>query len=117
MTSPTPRRFSNYVRTHRRRLGLSQDDLAFLLGKSFSEHISRYEHFCRVPTLENALALAIILRVSPVELFAREYERIRERVQRQASRLATRISADRADAKKVRKVAFLKTLGLSADNT
>ena len=80
-------KLSNYVRMYRRRIGLSQDEVGFLLGKKSSAHISRYEHFCRVPNLESALALSVVLQVAPRELFAGEYRKIAEEVCEQAERL------------------------------
>jgi transcriptional regulator with XRE-family HTH domain len=62
----------NYIRHHRKRLGLSQEEVAFLLGWNGSAQTSRYEHFCRIPTLQTALALSHIFQTSIYELFSGE---------------------------------------------
>lgn len=63
----------NYLRSQRKRLGLSQDEVAFLLGTQDGAQVSRYESFARVPTLETALALEIILEKPARELFGGLY--------------------------------------------
>jgi len=74
------RKLPNYLRTHRKRLGLSQDQAAFLLGVSSSAKISRYESFTRVPNLETALALEAIYQKPVSELFAGLYEEVQRKV-------------------------------------
>ena len=39
-----PHKLENYLRTYRRRAGLSQDEMAFLLGTKSGTKVSRYEH-------------------------------------------------------------------------
>lgn len=51
----------NYVRTLRRRHGLTQLQLAWLMGKSDRSVVSRIERGMRVPNLEMALAIEVIL--------------------------------------------------------
>ena len=46
---------SNYIRTHRRRVFLSQEELAFLLGHSAGTTVVRHETDERVPKLDTAL--------------------------------------------------------------
>ena len=70
----------NYLRTHRRRLGLSQEDVAFLLGVKSGETTSRHEKFARVPSLETALAYEAILKQPLSELFAGLYHKIERKV-------------------------------------
>ena len=64
-------RFHNCVRTHRRRSGLGQRELAFLLGCKDRAKVCRYEQGHRLPSLRTALALAAILDVSVVALFSK----------------------------------------------
>jgi hypothetical protein len=47
---------SNYLRSNRKRLALSQDEVAFLLGALSGTKVCRYERFVRTPSLETALA-------------------------------------------------------------
>ena len=64
---------SNYLRTFRKRSGLSQDDVAFLLGVQSGAEVSRHETFKRVPTLKTALSYEAIFGVPVRELFAGEF--------------------------------------------
>lgn len=63
------RPLSHYLLTHRKRTGLSQDELAFLLGSKSGTKVSRHESGRREPTLKTALAYAAIYRVPVEELF------------------------------------------------
>ena len=65
-----------YLRTYRRRAGLSQTDLASLLGCSNGADICRYERGHRCPNIKRALACEIILHVPLRELFPGIYEEV-----------------------------------------
>jgi len=107
MSSP---KLPNYVRLHRKRLGFSQQEVAFLLGCCDGSKTSRYEHFSRIPTLHTALALAVILRVSVYELFSGEYQKVENAVCRQAQLLERRLVMEHADEQTTRKLTLLKML-------
>src|ERR1035438_9624863 len=62
-------RLQNRLRQYRRQAGLSQDEMAFLLGSSDSAQVSRYEKGHHVPELRRALAYTTILGVPLAELF------------------------------------------------
>lgn len=100
----------NYLRAHRKRLGFSQRDIAFLLGGRHGSRPSRYEHFSCTPVLRTALALAVILRVSVQELFAGEYQQIEDCVRRQAQQLQDRLATEHPDQRRARKLAQLKEI-------
>lgn len=63
-------KLNNYLRMYRKRAGLSQDEIAFLLGVKTGTVASRYERFRRTPTLETALACAAMYGVPVREIFA-----------------------------------------------
>ena len=67
-------KLNNYLRTYRKRAGLSQQDVSFLLGCQFHTTASRYECFTREPGLRTALALAAILQTQMSDLFAGLFE-------------------------------------------
>lgn len=110
----TSHKLPNYVRVHRKRLGLSQNEVAFLLGWRNASQPSRYEHFSRIPTLRTALALSVVLRVSVQELFSGEYQKVGKAVCRQAERLEARLATRNPDRPTARKLAVLKMI-LSTD--
>ena len=60
----------NYLRTYRRKAGLTQQEIAFLLGRKHSAQFSRYEKYHHVPPLHMALAYEAIFRVPVSKLFA-----------------------------------------------
>src|SRR5262245_54378339 len=57
------------LRTHRRTWGLSQRELADILGFESPTHLSRLERGKRVPGLETALTCSTLFGVPPGELF------------------------------------------------
>lgn len=63
-------RLHNYLRTYRKRAGLTQQEVGFLLGCKSGDLISRYEKRRRLPPLETALACEAIFGVPVSELFA-----------------------------------------------
>ena len=113
MASP---KLSNYLRTHRKRIGLSQDEVAFLLGWIDAAQLSRYEHFSQVPELGTALSLAVIFQTSVRELFAGEYQKVETAVCQQAQRLAARLAMDVPDQATAHKLDVLKIIVSANDD-
>ena len=69
----------NYLRTNRKHISLSQEEVAFLLGMkgmAKEKKVSRDENNMRIPTLEFALAYEAIYGKPIRELFAGLYEQI-----------------------------------------
>jgi transcriptional regulator with XRE-family HTH domain len=100
----------NYLLAHRKRAGLSHEEVAFLLGQQCASHVSRYERFNRAPDFHKALAFCVIFRVQIHELFCGEYQKVEQIVCDRAQRLAVRLAAQRQDALTIRKLAFLKAI-------
>src|SRR5437773_12280649 len=94
MSSP---QLPNYLRANRKRLALSQDEVAFLLGTQSGAKVCRYERFVREPSLETALAYEVIFKRSVSELFGGLYQKAEGEVAERAKALA-----DRADRGKSR---------------
>lgn len=74
----------NHLRKYRKHLGLSLEDIAFLLGWRNSAQLSRYEHFSSMPKLPNALALAVILQMPLSKLFPKQYEDLQKSIAQRA---------------------------------
>jgi len=106
----------NYLRRHRKRAGLSHKDVAFLLGLRDASHISRYENFNRHPCLLKALALSAIFQIHAHELFSGEYLKVEKIVFNRAKRLAQKLPGDSRDNATQRKLAFLRTIGVTVPN-
>jgi transcriptional regulator with XRE-family HTH domain len=83
----------NYLRTNRKQISLSQEEVAFLLGMKGLDKggkVSRDESYSRVPTLEFALAYEAIYGKPIRELFAGLYEQIAPEVSARAKILSYR---------------------------
>jgi transcriptional regulator with XRE-family HTH domain len=79
-----PEPLSNYLRMHRRRTPLSQDDIAFLLGSFDGARVSRHESAQRLPPVEVALAYEFIFGVPAREIYKGLNQKIENAVLRRA---------------------------------
>lgn len=59
----------NCLRLYRKKQGLSQKQVAYLMGFKATTSISRYEHGAKQPSLDNALKLEIIYHTPVAFLF------------------------------------------------
>ena len=84
-------RLANYLLTYRKHAGLSQDEVAFLLGGRSGTKVSRYEQAARLPTLETALAYEAILGVPARELFTGTFAKVEKATKERAETLAREI--------------------------
>jgi transcriptional regulator with XRE-family HTH domain len=89
----SPQRLDNYLRSHRKQSGLSQDEVAFLLGCESGSLLSRYEKRRRLPPLETALACEAVFGVPIAELFAGVQQRTIRDVEKRRAELKTRVQA------------------------
>lgn len=65
---------ASYIRTHRKRSGLSQKELDYLLGYPYEGQVSRHERMFCFPSLVVALRYQAIFHVPVSELFQGIYE-------------------------------------------
>ncbi|MBI1818668.1 MAG: helix-turn-helix transcriptional regulator [Deltaproteobacteria bacterium] len=100
-------KLTNYLRTFRKRSGLSQEEVAFLLGCRFGAKVSRYERFEREPNLRTALSYEVIFHTKVHELFAGIYEQVERDAGKRARRLARRLAKQHVSE---RKLAALKAI-------
>lgn len=75
----------NYLRTFRKRSGLSQAEVAFLLGCEHGTKISRYERHQRIPNLKTVLALEMVYNTMSKHLFEGIYHEIAYQVKNRAA--------------------------------
>ena len=87
---------------HRKRSGLGQDDVAYLLGSGSGTKISRYEHGSRLPSLKSAFALEAAFHTPARELFAGVFDEVERATEARARRLARRIARKRSAQKSIR---------------
>jgi len=104
-----PCRLQNYLRISRKRAGLSQREVAILVGCSDGSEVSRHERFTRRPTLATAFLYEKLFDVPVSELFAGITEEAEETLYHRA-RLLTEELEKQADPLSARKRQFLNTL-------
>src|ERR1700692_1367099 len=78
----------NYLRTCRRKSGLTQREVAFLLGRRNGAQLSRYEKQRRLPPLRTALAFEAIFKVPLADLFAGLRESVAHETSERIEKLA-----------------------------
>lgn len=78
-------RIGCYLRTHRKRRGLTQEELAFIIGCK-AVCISRIENGTRRPTLRLVVACHILFGEPINKLFPAFYAEVEDRVMRGAAR-------------------------------
>jgi len=103
---PMRNRPYSFVRAHRRRLGLTQTELAALLGIESSTTVSRIERSVRRPTAPNVLAYSVLFGVPASELFASLHGQIKDGVAVAAKRLYDELE-HKGDKPSLRKREFL----------
>ncbi len=101
---------NNYIRTYRRRAGLSQDEVAFLLGGENGATISRHEYGKRLPPLDTALGYGVIFDVSVAELFRGEYEIITQAISERARQFVKRLEEARPHPRNNKKLELVAPL-------
>lgn len=104
------RRLLNYLRSHRKRSCLSQDDVAYLLGVQSGAKICRYERSTRDPSLAAALALEAVFRKPVAKLFPALYRQIEEEVRLRAKRLLAKEAPAKAKAWESRRREILEAI-------
>ena len=107
------RTLQTYVRSYRRRSGLTQSELGFLLGCQDESKVSRYERCARLPTLENAFAYEAVFGAPTRQLFAGVYEQTLTTIQQRAKLLAQRLAQDKSNKATARKLKLLTSLSSS----
>src|SRR6185312_16991423 len=80
-----------YVRAHRRKWGLTQVELARLLGLASRSAVSRIERAERVPTTATIIACGIIFGLATPELFPSLHEEVEPEVLPAAVALAAEL--------------------------
>ena len=108
-------KLQNYLRTHRKRAGLSQDEVAFLLGCQSGTKVSRHERFGRNPSLETTFAYEVVFGTPARELFAGISQKVQLRTFRRARLLARKLSEAKQDRRTLRKIEILGSITSGGD--
>jgi transcriptional regulator with XRE-family HTH domain len=107
----------NYLRSHRKRLALSQGEVAFLLGGQSGDKVCRDERFTRRPSLETALAYEAIFQKPVRELFGGLYQSIELDVTARSKTLVSRIERKPSNQRTIRKLRAIADITGRFNNT
>ncbi len=100
----------NYLKTYRKRTGLSQAEVAFLLGCSDGMKVNRYERFRSQPTFETGLALEVIYGRPARELFAGDYRVVEQIIRKRTQLLARNLVSANSERIKAQKLEALRAI-------
>ncbi len=87
----------NYLRTHRRQCGLTQTEVAHLLGLESGQVVSRHELRDRYPSLETLLGYQILFDALPHDLYPGVYKKVENLIQRRVRFLIDEFDNDLDD--------------------
>jgi transcriptional regulator with XRE-family HTH domain len=102
--------FKTYLRTYRKRAGLTHEEVAFLCGAMCGTSVSRHERGVRLPLLRTALTYEIVLGVSVRELYEGLFREAIGTVQTRAAGLYRSIEREPENATRDLKLRHLKAL-------
>jgi transcriptional regulator with XRE-family HTH domain len=80
-----------YLRSYRKRSGLSQKELALLIGYPNDGSVSRHERLYCVPPFHIALGYEAIFRIPSSNIFPAAYSEISERIEARIEDLAAEL--------------------------
>ncbi|SRR6266404_5792024 len=83
----------NYIRAHRKKAGLSQRELAQLVGYCDQGVISKHEQLLTLPPLVVAIGYCVAFRIPIRTLFAGVHEAVEEMVERRVTELQQELQA------------------------
>jgi transcriptional regulator with XRE-family HTH domain len=102
-------RFISYLRPLRRRWGLTQRELAFLIGGQSGAAISRLEQLKRTPSLAALIACEVLFGVGHTEIFPDSYTQVRQAVMARANELYEALQGNPSRATRA-KLDFLESV-------
>lgn len=107
----------NYLLSNRKRLALSQADVAYLLGSESGEMVCRHERFRREPSLEVVFAYEIIFKRAASELFGGLYQEIEQEVIERARTLLMGLKKENSNPRKIRRFEAIAEIAGIKSNT
>jgi transcriptional regulator with XRE-family HTH domain len=99
-----------YLRTHRRRSGLSQKEVALLIDLIAAGNVSRHETGDREPSFEQAFAYEALFGIPASALFPGDYEKARRRVEKNAQALVENLPQEPNAKAHKQRMEFLRAL-------
>jgi len=103
-------RVKTYLRTFRRRSGLTQAEVAFLLGAEDGAQVSRYERLSRRPSFRTALGLQAVFGIPADDLLPIITADVERKIIARAHLLSRRLERHSDSARTKRKLRFLMSV-------
>jgi transcriptional regulator with XRE-family HTH domain len=100
----------SYLRTFRRRSGLTQAEVAFLPGVHSGAKVSRYERLSRRPSFQTALGLQAIFGIPAETLLPAISAQVERKIMARAHLLSRRLERHSDSARTKRKIRFLTSV-------
>jgi transcriptional regulator with XRE-family HTH domain len=91
-----------YLRTHRKKWGLSQRELARLIGTKDGATISRLERLRRSPGIQAAFAIEILFGLSLREMFPGAFSKVEDGLMRRAYELHEELQGDSSPSTRIK---------------
>jgi DNA-binding XRE family transcriptional regulator len=91
---------ANYLRSHRRRSGLSQRELAHIIGYVTQAPVSEHERSVTIPALLIALSYEVVFRVPLSELFPALYRTVEINIEEQLTRMEDELQQSSAKGRR-----------------
>lgn len=98
----------NYLRVYRKRSGLIQEDISFLLDLPDYSNISRYEKGQRTPTIELLLTYHHLFETPVESFFEQDSEIIKARLIPRLIELLSLLKKDQITLKDTQRIRFLE---------
>ncbi len=100
----------NYIRTHRKRAQLTQEEVAFLLGSKGTAGVCRHERSRQAPNLENLLAYEILFSTPVRNLFGGVQKNVEHKLNDRIRRLVQKLRQDKPTRSTTQKITRLTVL-------
>ena len=96
---------ASYLRSHRLKSGMSQRELADLIGLIADHQVSNHERSSAIPSLLAALSYQVVFRMPVEELFPGLYETIRLAVEERLTEMENALQDSTAKGRKAQVIA------------
>src|SRR5262245_35282653 len=103
-------KLENYLRTYRKRIGLSQAEVGVLLGCQNGTKVSMYERSARKPSLQTLFAYEVLFGVPARALVAGAYQKVAKKISKRAQRLTRKLNRATPTPRATRKLQILKAI-------
>ncbi len=106
---PSPH-LPNYLRTHRKHSGLSQVEVAFLLGSKNGARVCRHERRAQTPNLRTLIAYELLFGTPIRELYGGVRGEVQRRLTKRARLLLQKLLRRESGQRTTRKIQTLYAL-------